>query len=246
MAFKIIAILHNTLLATFIKLLETVSKGLFRNRSQNRCHPFLDCRHACKTCAFHDALQVVKQKEVHRRQIRGVRWMIENRYAALSRELVDTDRTVHRCVRADPNVAHPQLFPSRHETIWTSCKHIFCPRLPSHTLAPTFHASQSLFSLICSRTLCSLVATLHCDHTSHTDYVRLPTTGLPCRSHILYTRWCFSAYLWIAMCMRANLAHVAVEISDHSPNFLDTPRTALRSIINNSQIKLANSYVILL
>jgi hypothetical protein len=35
LAFKIIAILHNTQLATFIKLLETVSKDLFRNRSQN-------------------------------------------------------------------------------------------------------------------------------------------------------------------------------------------------------------------
>jgi hypothetical protein len=33
LAFKIIAILHNTLLATFIKLLETVSKCLFRNPS---------------------------------------------------------------------------------------------------------------------------------------------------------------------------------------------------------------------
>jgi hypothetical protein len=32
LAFKIITILHNTLLATFIKLLETVSKCLFRNR----------------------------------------------------------------------------------------------------------------------------------------------------------------------------------------------------------------------
>jgi hypothetical protein len=32
LAFKIIAILHNTLLATFIKLLETVRKGLFMNR----------------------------------------------------------------------------------------------------------------------------------------------------------------------------------------------------------------------
>jgi hypothetical protein len=31
LAFKIITILHNTLLATFIKLLETVGKGLFRN-----------------------------------------------------------------------------------------------------------------------------------------------------------------------------------------------------------------------
>jgi hypothetical protein len=30
LTFKIIVILHNTLLATFIKLLETVSKGLFR------------------------------------------------------------------------------------------------------------------------------------------------------------------------------------------------------------------------
>jgi hypothetical protein len=30
LGFKIIAILHNTLLATFIKLLETVSKGLLR------------------------------------------------------------------------------------------------------------------------------------------------------------------------------------------------------------------------
>jgi hypothetical protein len=42
--FKIIAILHNTRLATFIKLLETVSKGLFRNRSQNSRQALLDCR----------------------------------------------------------------------------------------------------------------------------------------------------------------------------------------------------------
>jgi hypothetical protein len=35
LAFKTI-ILHNTLLAMFIKLLETVSKGLFRKRSQNQ------------------------------------------------------------------------------------------------------------------------------------------------------------------------------------------------------------------
>jgi hypothetical protein len=80
LAFKIIAILHNTLLETFIKLMETVSKGLFRNRSQNRCHTFLDCQYVYKTCTFHDALQVGKQKEVHRttliwRQIRGVRWV---------------------------------------------------------------------------------------------------------------------------------------------------------------------------
>jgi hypothetical protein len=61
LAFKIIVILHNTLLATFIKFLETVSKGLFRNRSQNCCHTFLDYRHVCKTCACGC-------------NIRGVRW----------------------------------------------------------------------------------------------------------------------------------------------------------------------------
>jgi hypothetical protein len=46
LAFKIIAILHNTRLATFIKLLETVSKSLFSNRPQNSCHRLLDCRRA--------------------------------------------------------------------------------------------------------------------------------------------------------------------------------------------------------
>jgi hypothetical protein len=35
LAFKIIAILHNTRLAKFIELLETVSKGHFRNQWQN-------------------------------------------------------------------------------------------------------------------------------------------------------------------------------------------------------------------
>ena len=63
LTFKIIAILHNTLLATFIKLLETVGICLLRNRSQNRCHTILDCRHVCRTCAFHDALQAGKQKD---------------------------------------------------------------------------------------------------------------------------------------------------------------------------------------
>jgi hypothetical protein len=44
LGFKIIAILHNTRLATFIKLLETASKGLFSNRSQNSCQTLLVCR----------------------------------------------------------------------------------------------------------------------------------------------------------------------------------------------------------
>jgi hypothetical protein len=65
-ACTIIFSLYNTLLATFIKLLETVSKDLFRNRSQNRCLTFLDCRHVRKTCAFLDVLQEGKQKEFNR------------------------------------------------------------------------------------------------------------------------------------------------------------------------------------
>ena len=52
LALKIIAILHSTLLATFIKLLETVSKGLFKNRSQNRCHTFSDCRGSSSVISF--------------------------------------------------------------------------------------------------------------------------------------------------------------------------------------------------
>jgi len=52
LAFKIIAILHNTLLATFIKLLESVSKGLCRNRSQNRCHTLLDSAKSAKHAPF--------------------------------------------------------------------------------------------------------------------------------------------------------------------------------------------------
>jgi hypothetical protein len=61
LTFKTIAIFHNTLLITFFKFLETVSKGLFRNRSQNRCYTFLDCHNVCKACAFHDALQAPDQ-----------------------------------------------------------------------------------------------------------------------------------------------------------------------------------------
>ena len=114
------------------------------------------------------------------------------------------------------------FFPSLRERVWTSRKHIFCSRLPFRKLAPTFHASSSPFSLICSRTRCSLVASLHCDPISL--YVRLHAAGLPWRSRVLYVRWRFSTYLWIAMSMRTHLAHVAVEVSDHSPNFLDTLR----------------------
>jgi hypothetical protein len=43
LAFKLIVILHNTRLATILKLRDTVSKRLFSNRSQTSCHTLLDC-----------------------------------------------------------------------------------------------------------------------------------------------------------------------------------------------------------
>jgi hypothetical protein len=66
LAFKIIVILHNTLLATFINLLETVSKGLFRNRSQNSYHTFLDSHRAAVRSipkeAFSDSFQKLYER----------------------------------------------------------------------------------------------------------------------------------------------------------------------------------------
>jgi hypothetical protein len=50
LAVKIIAILQNTLLAPFIKLLETVSKGLFRNRSHGGGNPT-----TCDSCSAIDS-----------------------------------------------------------------------------------------------------------------------------------------------------------------------------------------------
>jgi hypothetical protein len=59
LAFKIIAIPHNTLLATFIKLLETVRKGFFRNRSQERVTPVL---RSIPKEAFSDSFQKLYER----------------------------------------------------------------------------------------------------------------------------------------------------------------------------------------
>jgi hypothetical protein len=64
LAFKIIAILHNTRLATFLKFLETVSKGLFRNRSQNSCHTFLDCRRTAGSLPHYPLEQLQLQRVI--------------------------------------------------------------------------------------------------------------------------------------------------------------------------------------
>jgi hypothetical protein len=83
LAFKIITILYNTLLAAFIKLLEIVIKGLFRNRLQNCCYTFLDCCHISKRAPFmmlfgwgnRKKSTVLSRSGTCRRQIRGVWWV---------------------------------------------------------------------------------------------------------------------------------------------------------------------------
>jgi hypothetical protein len=45
-----------TMLATFIKLLETVSKSLFRNRSQNGCHTFMEGEHFADVEAIQESV----------------------------------------------------------------------------------------------------------------------------------------------------------------------------------------------
>jgi hypothetical protein len=57
LAFKIIPLLHNTRLATLIKLLETVMKGLFRSRSQN------PVKRPCLSKKFGEWYQKTNKKE---------------------------------------------------------------------------------------------------------------------------------------------------------------------------------------
>ena len=94
---------------------------------------------------------------------------------------------------ANPNVAHPQSFPSLCKSVWTIREHIFCSRFPSRTPAPTFHASPLQFSPICSITWCLFA---HCfielwHYLSHglcsTGYswFTLPVTYGPCCGSIL-------------------------------------------------------------
>jgi hypothetical protein len=56
------------------------------------------------------------------------------------------------------------------------------------------------------------------------------------------------AYLWIPMCMRAHLVHVAIEISDHSPSFLHTSYVTrvTRYTIKHTSVKKFAPCVLLL
>ena len=64
--FKIVAIRYNTGLTMFVQLLETISKDLLWNQSQNGCHMIFDGIHVLKTCTPDGCLQAGKQEEVHR------------------------------------------------------------------------------------------------------------------------------------------------------------------------------------
>jgi hypothetical protein len=62
LAFKTIAILHNTLQATFIKLLETFRKASLGIYCRTAVTRSWIAATSAKTCALHDSLQARKQK----------------------------------------------------------------------------------------------------------------------------------------------------------------------------------------
>ena len=130
--------------------------------------------------------QIIRLPKSSRKMVCAVSLLMPNSFAInLVPAFVSLSRSfLGFCLSmADQNVAHPQSFPSLHQSVWTICKHIFCSRLPSRTPAPKFHASPLQFSPICSRSWCLHVASLQCDTTSHTDYVQQAAVGLHCRSH---------------------------------------------------------------
>ena len=142
---------------------------------------------------------------------------------------------------ADPNVSHPQSFPSLRDSVWIIRKHIFCSQFSSRTPVPKFHASPLQVSPICNRTWYLHVALLRCDITSHTDYVQLAAVSLHCRSHGVHAVCRFSPCLSRTMRMRAHMSQVAVQIWPHSPNLLDASCISLVSAVLRSFI-LLNCY----
>ena len=91
---KIVTILYNKCLTTFLQLPETISKSLLWNQSQNGCHMIFDGIHICKMCTFSGHLQAGNQEEVHRSQIREVRRVIKHSYHLLRQELVHMCRGI--------------------------------------------------------------------------------------------------------------------------------------------------------
>jgi hypothetical protein len=101
LAFKIIAILHSTRLATFVKLLEAVSKGLFRNRSQNSCHTFLDCHTTLKFLALQGAPHVFQSCWW------GRRVTVNNSYRQYARRANPSHRIAQSPINPSTNTYNP-------------------------------------------------------------------------------------------------------------------------------------------
>ena len=157
--------------------------------------------HVCKTYTFDGHLQAGKQEEVCRSQIRRVRRVIKHSYHLLCQELAHTDRTAFEVL---VNTVSAHGIPPVRLHLQFTC--VLCS-------FPQFVAELDVVH----------VAPLHCDTTSHTDYVHLATVGLNCWSHEVHTVCRFSPCPWRTMCMLTHTCQVAVKIWHHSPNFLDTP-----------------------
>lgn len=76
--FEVVATRHNTLLQTFVKLLETVGKVFFRNRFQKCRHAVLNLLDIRKPLSLRAPLKMRDQKIVSRSKIRRVGWVIQN------------------------------------------------------------------------------------------------------------------------------------------------------------------------
>ena len=82
--FIVVAILFNTRLTKFVRLPETISKGLLCSRLQNGYHTLFDGIYIRKTHTFDGRLQAGKQERVRGRQIRNWRKRIALSAEALS------------------------------------------------------------------------------------------------------------------------------------------------------------------
>ena len=112
----------------------------------------------------------------------------------------------------DPNVVHRQPFSSLRESVNTFSAHVFPPVHPHQYFTRLF---CSFPQFVAELDVCTL---LHCAVTlSNTDYVQLAAVGLNCRSHAVHAVRRLSPCLWRTMHMR----QVAVQVLNHSPNFLD-------------------------
>jgi hypothetical protein len=139
------------------------------NRSQNRCHTFLECQHVHKTCAFHDALQVGKQKEVHRTP------------------LIWRQQTI-------PKQAFADSLQKLYERCQQSVLFFFLVIIPEHLCKPTLYIPTCIYSYLSvywpAYLLCTLPTSIRVILSNSSDNLGssriLPSHKLLSKCHVLF------------------------------------------------------------